>query len=76
MGWDYVHSERRPLIGVLYQPQMMDEYGAFEGMRIGRGNLSTRRKPAPVPLCQPQIPYDLGWDRTRVAAVGIRCLAA
>jgi hypothetical protein len=25
---------------------------------IGRGNLSTGRKPAPVPLCLPQIPHD------------------
>jgi hypothetical protein len=29
-------------------------------MRIGRGNRSTRRKPAPMPLCPPQIPHDLG----------------
>jgi hypothetical protein len=27
-----------------------DECGAVGGMRIDRGNLSTRRKPAPVPL--------------------------
>jgi hypothetical protein len=25
--------------------------GEFGGMKIGRGNRSTRRKPAPVPLC-------------------------
>jgi hypothetical protein len=37
-----------------------DDYGALGGMRIGRGNRSTRRKPAPVPLCPPQIPHDLG----------------
>jgi hypothetical protein len=37
-----------------------DDYGAVGGMRIGRGNQSTRRKPAPVPLCAPQIPHDLG----------------
>jgi hypothetical protein len=36
-----------------------DECGAVGGMRIGRGNHSTRRKPAPVPLCPPQIPRDL-----------------
>jgi hypothetical protein len=24
----------------------------------------------PVPLCSPQIPYDLIWDRTWAAAVG------
>jgi hypothetical protein len=28
----------------------------FGGMKIGRGNQSTRRKPAPAPLCLPQIP--------------------
>jgi hypothetical protein len=32
---------------------------AIGGMKIVRGNRSTRRKPAPVPLCPPQIPYDL-----------------
>jgi hypothetical protein len=37
--------------------------------RIGRGNCSTRRKPAPVPLCLPQIPHDLTWDRTHAAEV-------
>jgi hypothetical protein len=36
-----------------------DECGAVRGMRIGRGNRSTRRKPAPVPLYQPHIPHDL-----------------
>jgi hypothetical protein len=43
-------------------------------MRIGRGNRSTQRKPAPVPLCPPQIPHDLTWARTRAAAVGSRRL--
>jgi hypothetical protein len=27
-------------------------------MKIGRGNRSSRRKPAPAPLCPPQIPLD------------------
>jgi hypothetical protein len=27
--------------------------GEISGMMISRGNRSTRRKPAPVPLCQP-----------------------
>jgi hypothetical protein len=35
------------------------EHGEFGGMIIGRGNRSTRRKPAPVPLCPPQIPHGL-----------------
>jgi hypothetical protein len=30
-------------------------------MRIGRGNRSTRRKPAPMQLCPPQIPHDMTW---------------
>jgi hypothetical protein len=33
------------------------ECGAVGGMRICRENRSTRRKPAPVPLCPPQIPH-------------------
>jgi hypothetical protein len=28
------------------------------GMMIGKGNRSTRRKPAPVPLYPPQIPHE------------------
>jgi hypothetical protein len=47
-----------------------DECGAVGGMRSRMGNQSTRRKPAPVPLCPPQIPRDLTWARTRNAAVG------
>jgi hypothetical protein len=35
------------------------EDGEFGGMMIGRGNRRTRRKPAPVPRCPPQIPHDL-----------------
>jgi hypothetical protein len=34
------------------------EDGEFGGMKISRGNRSTRRKPAPTPLCPPQIPLD------------------
>jgi hypothetical protein len=37
-----------------------------------QGNWSIRRKPAPVPLCPPQIPHDPIWARTRVTAVGNR----
>jgi hypothetical protein len=49
------------------------EEGEIGGM-IGRGNRSSRRKPAPVPLCPPQTPHatrtrnrvviwDLGWTK-------------
>jgi hypothetical protein len=31
--------------------------GEIGEMMIGRGNQSTRRKPAPVPLCPPQTPH-------------------
>jgi hypothetical protein len=57
-------------------PMIDDECGAVYGMRVGRGNRSTRRKPAQVPLCPPRIPHDLTWARTRADAVGIRPLTA
>jgi hypothetical protein len=43
-------------------------------MRIGRGNGNTWRKPAPVPLCPPQIPHGLNWARTQAGEVGSRQL--
>jgi hypothetical protein len=46
-----------------------DECGAVGGMRIDRRNRSVRRRPAPVPLCPPQIPHDVTWARIRTAAV-------
>jgi hypothetical protein len=64
-------------VGLLYQPRIInDDYRAVGGMKIGRGNRSTRRKPAPVPLCPPQIPHDLTRDRTRAGAVGSQRLTA
>jgi hypothetical protein len=63
----------------LIEPARMvddDECGELGGMRIGRGNRSTRRKPAPVPLCPPQIPHDLTWSQTWAAVVGSRRLTA
>jgi hypothetical protein len=42
--------------------------GGIGGM-IGRGNRSTRRKPAPVLLCPPLTPQ-AARTRTRAAAVG------
>jgi hypothetical protein len=78
VGWDWVHLERRPLIGLLYQPRMIDdECGAVGGMRIGRGNRSTRRKPTPLPLCRPPKLHHVTWTRTRAAvAAGSRRLTA
>jgi hypothetical protein len=64
--------------GLLYLPRMIDDgdCGATDGMKNGRGNRGTRRKPAPVPLCPPQIPHDLTRVRTRAAAAGSQRLTA
>jgi hypothetical protein len=51
-----------------------DGCGAVGGMS-GRGNRSTRRKPAPVPLCPPQIPHELNLARTRATKVGSQRLS-
>jgi hypothetical protein len=50
--------------------------GEFVGMKIDSGNRSTRRKPAPAPLCPPQNPVDQTRDRTQAAAVGSQRLTA
>jgi hypothetical protein len=64
-------------VGLFYQPRMIDDYyGAVGGIRIGKGNRSTRRKPGSVPLFPPQIPHDLTWDRARAAVVGSQRLTA
>jgi hypothetical protein len=48
---------------------MIDENdcGAIGGMKVGRGNRSSRRKPAPAPLCPPQIPHDHHLQVTSIA---------
>jgi hypothetical protein len=45
-------ATNRPIVSA---PGDYDD-GEIGGM-IGRGNRSTRRKPAPVPLCPPQTPH-------------------
>jgi hypothetical protein len=62
----------------IVQPQMIDggDCGVIGGMKIGRGNRSTLRKPAPAPLCPPRIPLDQTRARTRAAAVGSQRLTA
>jgi hypothetical protein len=76
--WDWVHLRGRPLFRQLYQPRMIDddECETVGGMRIGKGNRSSRRKPAPVPLYPPQILHYLMCDWTRAAGVGSRRLTA
>jgi hypothetical protein len=65
------------ITGLLYQPQMIDDgdCGAVGGMKISKGNRSTRRK-TPASLCPPQIPHDLIRARTRANAVGSQQLTA
>jgi hypothetical protein len=41
-----------------------DDCGAIGEMKIGRGNRSTRRRPASAQLCPPQIPHDETRART------------
>jgi hypothetical protein len=45
--------------------------GEIGGMMIGRGNRSTQRKLAPVPLCPPQTPHAA---RTRTRAAAEHCI--
>jgi hypothetical protein len=49
-----------------------DDCGVIGGMRNDKGNRSTWKKPAPVPLYPPQIPHELSGS----AAVGSRRLTA
>jgi hypothetical protein len=62
----------------ILQPQMINEgdCGAIGGMKVGRGNRSTRRKPAPAPFCPPQIPRHQTRARTRATAMGSQRLTA
>jgi hypothetical protein len=58
----------KPATNWLIVPAPDNKFGAVGGMTIRRGNRSTRRKLARVPLCPPQIPHSLTWARTRPAA--------
>jgi hypothetical protein len=42
-----------------------DECEEVGGMKIGKENRSTRRKPVPVQICLPQIPYGLNRVSTK-----------
>jgi hypothetical protein len=56
LNWvEFVLQHRDYIIDV----RMINEYGTVGGMIIDRRNRSTRRKPASVPLCPPQIPHEL-----------------
>jgi hypothetical protein len=63
-------ATNRPIV-----PALGDYDDREIGGMIGKGNRSTRRKPAPVPLCPPQTPYAARM-RTWAAAVGSQRLTA
>jgi hypothetical protein len=52
------------------------EDGEVGGLKIGRGNRNTRRKPAPAPICPPQIPLDQTRARMRATTVRSQRLTA
>jgi hypothetical protein len=56
-------ATNRPIV-----PASGDYNGEIGGM-MGRGNRSTRSKPAPMPLCPPQTPH-VAQTRTRAITVG------
>jgi hypothetical protein len=64
------HLTMLSVAGLQSVDRMINDCGPVGGMKIGRGNRNTRTKPASIPLCPPQIPHDLNWDRIRNAAVG------
>jgi hypothetical protein len=64
----------RPFLAYCTSPG--DDWGAIGGINERLGNRSTRRQPATVLLCPPQIPHDLTRIRTRTATVGSRRLTA
>jgi hypothetical protein len=71
------HSARRPLLGLLYQPRVMDgDCGAFSGMIIANANASSRKEPAPVPLGSPRMSHGQTLTRTRTATVIGQCLCS
>jgi hypothetical protein len=64
VGWDRVRLVRRPLFSLSHQPPMIDdECGAVGGMRIGRRNRSTRRKPGRVTFFFVHHKSHMTWSR-------------
>jgi hypothetical protein len=63
-------ATNRPIV-----PALGDYDDGEIGGMIGRGNRSTRRKLAPLPLCPPQTPH-AARTRTRTAVVGSQRLTA
>jgi hypothetical protein len=73
-GWSQLSPLGTAATNRLIVPAPGDYDGEF-GAMIGRGNRSTLRKPAPVPLCTPQTPHAVR-TRTRAAALESQRLTA
>jgi hypothetical protein len=69
-GWSPIGSTNRPIVPA---PGDYDD-GDIGGM-IGRGNRSTLREPASVPLCPPQTPH-AAQTRSWATMVGSHQLSA
>jgi hypothetical protein len=56
----YAPAALYPQVSSFIQPRMIGDgdCGEIGGLKISRGNRSTRKKPAPAPLCPQQIPHD------------------
>jgi hypothetical protein len=72
--WTGDHLVARRLLTASSECDDDGEVGGMNG--FGNGNRNTRRKPAPTPLCPPQIPLNQTRARTRAAAVGSHRLTA
>jgi hypothetical protein len=66
----------RPQLGLLYQRRLIpiDEYGAFDEVRISMENQSAWRKPTPPSRFPWQNPKSFKWDRIQTSAVWKRRL--
>jgi hypothetical protein len=55
ISWGGVRLSQLGTSATIWHIEPDDDCGAVGGMRIGRGNRSTRKKLAPISLCPPQI---------------------
>jgi hypothetical protein len=56
-------------MGLLFNSQIIYEYGEPWWNDTDRKTEELREKPVPVPLCPTQIPLELTWAQTRASTV-------
>jgi hypothetical protein len=76
--YEYIRYLKTLSVSRLYSAddRMTNEYGKCGSTRSGWRNRSTRKQPAAMPPCPPQIPHNLTWDQTQADAVGSKRLTA